>query len=345
MRLIKFCCLPLVLILLGLPAYAVDKSRLWLPKKFTAAMPKLLAAANQAEQSRRCVRVVAGEMLVNKNTPDHYYFVITCKDSQSKTYSLNYHAPVSGADPVLVAEQGRGIGEKLNLAGSDDARQLQQCIKALNLATVGMQVTSVDEAAISPLDLPDSSYAIPFKARNEQAIELDYQAQCKAGQRGKPTITIHLQPAGAKAICQQGLMVEPLLLKALEVTETVSATATSEGGFDVELPFLATNLKGDRRQFKAFCQVSSEAEAEMVVRVDPDVVVAMCRQSIEKATGRMIGVEIVEVPVMTLDEDEGEYSGVFLFDAKSPTGRPLHFQASCQIDDMGRSAVSISSKK
>lgn len=83
----------------------------------------------------------------------------------------------------------------------------------------------------------------------------------------------------------------------------------------------------------------------MVVRVDPDVVVAMCRQSIEKATGRMIGVEIVEVPVMTLDEDEGEYSGVFLFDAKSPTGRPLHFQASCQIDDMGRSAVSISSKK
>ena len=100
-------CLLALLLLSADTSLAVDENRLWLPKKFRALMPRLVATATLAEQRYRCNRVIAGEMIVSKNTPEHHYFVVTCRDQQQKSFNLSYLYPVVGSKPELIAEQGR----------------------------------------------------------------------------------------------------------------------------------------------------------------------------------------------------------------------------------------------
>ena len=66
MSMIPIPAIRILLILMGLMTVlssqivlAVDKSRLWLPKTFQQAEAKLMAAAQEAEASHRCVDVVS----------------------------------------------------------------------------------------------------------------------------------------------------------------------------------------------------------------------------------------------------------------------------------------------
>ena len=89
-----------LLILFCLPTVtmALDESRLWLPKKYQSLMPKFITAALEAESTERCQKVINGQFVPNKTTETFYYFVITCRDIERRTYNISYRYPVEGGE-------------------------------------------------------------------------------------------------------------------------------------------------------------------------------------------------------------------------------------------------------
>lgn len=97
MFLLRLLVLTLLLSLSTL-GFALDESRLWLPKKYKGLMPKFITAALEAESTERCQKVINGQFVPNKTTEDYYYFVITCRDIERRTYNISYRYPVDGGD-------------------------------------------------------------------------------------------------------------------------------------------------------------------------------------------------------------------------------------------------------
>lgn len=77
------------------PVFALQESRLWLPKKYQYLMPRLVNAANTVESSQDCVEVVDAQLDVGRSTDTLPVFRIICRNTQGVTYIVR----ISG-DPV-----------------------------------------------------------------------------------------------------------------------------------------------------------------------------------------------------------------------------------------------------
>lgn len=336
------------ILLFSIESAAVDASRLWLPKKYSAAKPKLIAAAKRAEETRRCKKVIKGEMITRKNTADAYYFVLTCRDEQARTYNVSYLYPIAGTEAQLIAEQSNE-SEKLVVVKSSGVEQEQAltlCKNAvLERASEMRGVKSIDEEIRSEVTKRGLyRYEIPFLAATRLGKNIAHMAHCEVDKSGRVTFSSLLQSAGAVALCNQALLEEPLLLKNIEL-EDKNTFIEKDEMIDVTIPFSATNLAGDRRQFNAFCSADRQAGVkEIDIEIERDSLYSLCLEALNEASDEMIGV-VAHDQLFELTEEYGEFSAYLYFDAKNQSGRALRFQAACEIDDSGRSSVMIEARQ
>ncbi|WP_339671350.1 hypothetical protein [Dasania marina] len=180
-------------------AWAITESQIWVPKRYSEAKHKLLSTAVEAERSPRCVTAIQGSMVVEKTTAEAYYFVITCRDKNRKTYNLSYSYPVAGAMPSLLNEQYlfapepvvSSLQSAVPMISANAAWPL--CITALQKQTRTMLNVLMLEDNPRPSDqgLPEQVFTIPFDAQNPQGLALKYQAHCAVD--GQEAITIKIR--------------------------------------------------------------------------------------------------------------------------------------------------------
>lgn len=338
-------CLLAVLLSNAGTAFAVDENRLWLPKKYKALKPRLVATAVLAEQRYRCNRVIAGEMIISKNTPDDYYFVVTCRDQQQKSFNLSYLYPVAGDKPELIAEQGRLVhrASAQSDGGVDDQQALALCRKAMFEATASMPQVQLREQEITAGEELNGHYryVMPFDVQSPSATLVRYQATCQVDSNSGIKLAVKLQTAGALVLCKEALPAATVLLKKLAIIDQAIKSHSDEQGYNFDIPFTATNLNQQQRQFRAACQVDQHGRAELNTEIDPNSVLSVCREGIVAAAKNMLDVVVLDGQQDQLQAVDGDYSGVILFDAKSPGGRALHYQAKCQVDKRGRSSIEL----
>lgn len=75
------------LLLLYVPAAALDERRLWLPVRYQSLYLPLVKAAQRAEALDRCVTVMEGTMDIEQSRPGHPIFRILCRQPNGHTYN------------------------------------------------------------------------------------------------------------------------------------------------------------------------------------------------------------------------------------------------------------------
>jgi hypothetical protein len=331
----------LMVMALGLSqsAWAVDESSIWLPKRYSDIKPKLLAAAREAEKTERCIKVVAGEMIVGKNTEAYFYFVITCRDKDLKTYNLSYHYPVVGDTPEIVAEQRPQNSRQpetidVPVSGIDKDQVLGLCEEGLLAATDSLDGTAILANLIEEAQELNSAYhlRLPFTALSELGNEMRYHADCVVSQDGKVSIDLVLESAGALVICRDDLRAESILLGQSQVVEEeIRELPAAEGRFQFQIPF-DINIGADKSiRYSADCQLSAEGDTEIVMTLQPMGALTLCKAELLRETSLMKPVEIEDQPL-----SESVSDGLFLmqlnFSANDPDRNKRQFIAHCQVN-------------
>ncbi len=341
-------------------AMAVDESRIWLPKKYSAVKPKLLAAAREAEQTSRCITVVAGEMIVRKNTDEHYYFVITCRDKHYKSYNLTYLYPVVGQTPELVAEQlpkNTKKQQKIDVAetGIDKEQAAVLCRNELVVATDTLdEVTLLEDLLVGPSIVQAEGqlegqvgvqkshflYVMPFTALSELGNDARYRADCRVSREGKATIEVVLESAGALVLCKDSLRAESILLGRSQVLDdSIVELPASDGGFHFQIPFDAKTSGSSAIRYLADCQLTADGSSEIVMNLQALGALAICKDSLRMETFLMKAVEIAENPLSESVTDDF-FKFQLGFSANDPDGNQRQFVAHCLVDQEAEVEIS-----
>ncbi len=327
--------------------YAVDTDRLWLPKKYRSIKPKLLQAATEAENTERCLTVIAGEMIVRKNSDTHYYFVITCRDKSARTYNLSYLYPVSGAVIDLVAEQlpsqQRSKVEVVAVddSGVDDKAALQFCRNQISTSADYLDGIDIIEEDISPVEETGSgfSYTIPFFAKSELGSNVRYQTHCTVSETGETIIELSLEREGAIAICRDSVRAEAIIYGRIRIDEDQITQTDNDSGYRFQLPFEVTNRIGTTIHYSSDCTIDEQGGAEAVVRLVASGALAICKDSLRTETLLMKSVEIDEDASQLTSEDDGVFRLDIPFTAKTRSGNVRHFKAHCDVDEEGETYI------
>ncbi|MGK0500524.1 MAG: hypothetical protein ACJAYG_002175 [Oceanicoccus sp.] len=322
--------------------WAVDTSRLWLPKKYAQVKPKLMLAAQQAEESDRCSTVVAGEMILRKNTPQNYYFVITCRDSAFKTYNLTYLFPIAGDMPSLKAEERSRVEQQIIVGviddqGIDEPQAIQLCRNAMIELADEFDVMVITESALKVKSRPNGSFymQLPFTAQSELGNAINYRADCRVNPQGEVKLVSLLEEEGALTICRDNLRVEAALYGRIIIDEQAKALldVTVNGDFIYSMPFDVKTRIGAVIRYGSQCQVNTKAEAEVTIKLLADGALANCKDELAD-----------EFDVMTIAESElkveslpnGSFYIQFPFTAQSVLGSVINYRADCRVPPEGQ---------
>lgn len=343
-----FVTLTLASLLLVSPlAQAVDANKIWLPKSFSHVRPKLLAAANQAEQTERCVKVISGEMISRKNTDENFYFVITCRDAQHRSYNLSYLYPVVGDVPKLKSEQRPQGYQQEEVVVSETGVNLEQaqtlCINELTATTDEFETTGLDAANLSGQQQGDGAYALvlSFTALSELGNDTLYSGNCQVSAEGEVTANITLQSAGALVICLDDLRGESILLGRSSVIDSeIESLDSVDGHFTFSIPFDVKARKSSPTRYAASCQVSPEGDANTTIALQAAGALAICKDTLLEETLLMKAVSIIEPPIS--ESLNAEMFGYQIgFTANDPEGNQRNFKASCEVTTEGDAEVSV----
>lgn len=338
----------IALLFTGSWAYAVDQERLWLPKSYSELKPKLLAAAQQAEASDRCITVTAGEMIVSKNTTEDYYFLITCRDQHGNTYSLSYLSPVMGDAPTLLAEQ---LSSKDQLhykkiehptATINAEQALQLCRNDLDSAANMLdQVELLTQQIATPIEnIGSFFYQLPFTAKSALGNDIRYRQDCQVSRDGKVHSEIVLEREGALVLCQDTLRGEAVFLgRLLFDTQSMSESAQQAGaGFNFQIPFDVKNRIGSLIRYGSTCQVSPQGDAQVSIFLTEAGALAICKQSMLTETLLMRNVKVAEQPSW-VQQRQGRFDLHIPFTANDPEGNERAFKAICELDEDGEADI------
>jgi len=336
------------LILAGQSALAVDANRIWLPKKYNSVKPKLMAAAIEAEKTDRCVKVIAGEMITRKNTEDHFYFMITCRDQNRITYNLTYLYPKEGYKAELVSEQNPSNAIKqeeveITEAGVDKEQVLVLCKNEFITATDTLDNIVVLENLLAEVRGEDRgfSYNIPFTALSEFGSPARYRAECNVSHEGKATIDIFLTGEGALVVCKDSLRAESILLgRSTVVEEGITAIPTIDNSFHFKIPFDAKTRGSAPLSYSADCRVQADGDSDIVMSLLPAGALVLCKDSLRMETFLLKGVEIDD-EALNLSEQEGLFYLELAFTANDPEGKKRNFKGICNIDEESEAYVEI----
>lgn len=350
-----FLLTALLVLLLMVPVqqvYAVDASRIWLPKKYQEIKPKLLDAAREAESSERCMKVVAGEMIVRKNTAEHYYFIVTCRDATFKTYNLTYLYPVAGNTPELLAEQlsleEQAKQQEVDIEddGVNEEQALTLCQNEMAKQIDEMDAVTVIEEEVGPVDLRQGyfHYQLPFTTRSGLGSAILYRGDCAVSPKGETTLDIVLEDAGALAICRDSLRAEAILYGRIAIMDEgiEQQSDSAAGDYVYHLPFDVKNRIGTVIRYGSTCQVSQQGESEISIYLQQAGALAVCKDVLRTETLLMRNVLVAEQPSAEYREqtEAGEQFGFEIpFTASDPDGNTRNFKANCQVDEAGEAEV------
>ena len=337
-------------LLLSSVAIALDTNRIWLPKKYQAAKPKLIAAAKDAEQTERCVSVLGGEMITRKNTPENYYFVITCRDSNLKSYTLSYLYPVKGEMPEMVAEQRSKAEQKKQDAvavedtGVDADKALQLCRSQIPLLTDELDaVTLLEQGNLTARPWQDGFfYRLPLTAHSDLGNEVRYRVECKVTKSGETSAELVLESEGAEVICRDEVRAETVLYGRIRFDEEAIEAIPDLTGFHYVLPFEVKNRIGSVIRYQADCKLNAEDEISIALKLLPSGALAICKASLLTETLLMKSVEVAEQASAEsiIDTDSGQRFKIQIpFTANDPDGNQRNFKASCLVDEEGGAEV------
>lgn len=324
--------------------YAVDTDRLWLPKKYQSIKPKLLQAATEAENTERCITVIAGEMIVRKNSDTHYYFVITCRDQSARTYNLSYSYPISGTSIDLVAEQSSSLQhDKVEIVVVEDSVvdekvALQLCRNEINTSIDYLDGIEIIEQDISSVEKAGSgfSYKIPLFAKSALGSNVLYQTHCVVSEAGDAEITLTLEREGAIAICRDSVRSEAIIYGRISIDEDqIVPVDNNTAGYRFQLPFEVKNQIGTTINYSSECTVDEYGEADVVVSLVTSGALAICKDSLRTETLLMKSVEIDEEASQVVSGNNGIFRLDIPFTAKTSSGHVRSFRAHCEVDEEG----------
>ncbi len=334
-------------------SWAVDPGVLWLPKKYSDARPKLMRAARDAENMERCKVVIAGEMIVSKNTSDEYYFVITCRDAGRRSYNLSYQYPRTSDGFELLAEQRSSLStdkESTTLPGKDGVTRehaITMCTEALAEETVLTDWTEVLEDSIQELE-HDNQWVFhlqfPFQGKNRFDELVEFNSDCYVDKKGVAQLELgKLHKEQALENCYEGLEDESILIGRIEVLfdQVSEVSHESQWAYRYNLPFTSKNKKAELVRYNADCLVSEDGDAEVETRVDVESIQNMCIDAVKKEARMMMSVQILQDKIQPVEEQEYNFYVQIPFDATDPVGRSLHYVGECNVNDAGRSQVDI----
>ena len=174
---------------------ALDDEVLWLPASYQVKLaPELREAALRLEATERCERLMRGSLHDSTRGIDNAVFLLVCRDTQHKTYSvladantleLTYVVPPE--PPAVEEEQPQPDAAELLRARVDALRQ--ECeqlfvrktrfMKKLKRVQAGSEDPQVDEQGAITI-------YIPFDAESLQGKPLNYAAECSSAAPGAP---------------------------------------------------------------------------------------------------------------------------------------------------------------
>lgn|GEM_PF-3822809 len=323
-------------------AYAVDESRLWLPKKHQSIKPGLLAAATEAEQTERCVTVVRGEMIVRKNTDTHYYFLITCRDTSARTYSLSYLYPVAGDRIELVAEQ-----QSLTpTAGPVESEGLGLGLGGLGVGGVVNSGISKELEGIAKGDGEteqnlDRDFEEDFEAYIDAAADTGVAIESESDADTEKTLVADEEVA--LSLCFDGITNGPAYLDGIEVLESdVGPVQIMPEGFSYQIPFVAKTLLANRVLYQAQCLVSGAGDVRVEIALEREGAIAICRENIRAETIAYGRIRLHEDEIAQMDSEGQEtYRFEFPFDIENRIGTVIRYNSECTIDAEGATDVVI----
>lgn len=325
--------------------WGVDSGRLWLPKQYQAAMPKLQEVANLAENSQRCVDVIHGKLQLSKTTDQDYYFVITCRDKNQRTFNLSFKSPVNSGTPRLVAEQRSGAAAAVVPPDAADSGINSQqagelCRKEFPAAVDALDEVSLMVDAIAEVQAVDDGFllSLPFTSQSDLGQRVSYVAECRVSSQGETHFSIVLQRDGALTICKDHLRSEAILIGRSSMADEDVVDMEEEQGFRFHIPFRVKTLEVDGINYLADCRVSRSGDSEISLALQPSGAFRICQRALKIETLLMKGVSMADQPVSERHQGQ-QFLFEMAFDANSPDGNPRKFRAECRVDEEGEASV------
>ncbi len=268
-----FGFLAVFLVVICEPAFALRESRLWLPKKYTYLMPRLIGAAYTAESSDDCVEVVDAQLDVGRSTKELPMFRIICRNVEGRTYIVRLSGePVSEA----TRQQAAKDAEKTNSAGvSVKQWQHSQGGSRTNSAKeISKTVEELEEDDAIDIDsiLRDLEKGDEVDKMNElngfegiEGIEIVDEDEDQSAESETPKIIEPIEAEKGWSICLNAVEKKTanMLNVKLHAEPRPQAEFTAAGETIYPVDFEAANALGVMLNYRASCKVLSSG----IVRV------------------------------------------------------------------------------
>lgn len=268
------------------PAFALQESRLWLPKKYRYFMPRLIIAATEAEESSDCVEIVDGQLDVGRSTDTQPLFRIICRNPEGVTYIVRLSgAPGGKVFTESGDDEGPAVAPGISIkawAGKDDSEIVQE-VSEDDLGNIDELLFGDDASSKGDRDSlegfetddPEAEEESFLTKDSDYADLLEADAPNSTDTQIEPDVPVSVEPIEAEegwAICIKGIEKKTAkMLNAkiyLEPRPVPEFTSTGETIYSVD--FDASNPLGVMLNYQATCKVIASGISRITVRTRKD---------------------------------------------------------------------------
>jgi hypothetical protein len=341
-------------------SWAVDSSVLWLPKKYSDVKPKLLNAAREAEGMERCAVVIAGEMIVSKNTEEHYYLVITCRDIGLRSYNLSYQYSKKADDFDLLAEQRSSLSnenrsslpnekrESLPIKdGMTKERAVQMCRDALAEESALSNWIKVLDDAVEEMDHDDEwifHLKFPFQGKNRFDEIVEFSSECFINEEDGAQIHLgKLHKERAVQMCRDALAEESVLSNWTKVLDDAieEIDHDDEWIFHLKFPFQGKNRFDEIVEFSSECFINEKEGAQIHLgKLHKEQALENCYEGLEDESILIGKIKILFDEVSEVKhESHWAYRYNLPFTTNNRKSELVRYNADCLVNSDGESEV------
>lgn len=186
-------------VFLAVKAFALDDSRLWLPKSYQTFYVSLVNAALAAEETDRCVTVLEGTLDLDQSTPERPVFRILCRQESG----VSYNEMVDGTDyKTLTTPASKDSYWSEESRRRRERERLMETYWHLCQTEIARQTRLMNELQwLTPMPaVPSSetdgrvSYILDFDAKTPEGRPLHYRLQCAVSESEGATVSILRRP-------------------------------------------------------------------------------------------------------------------------------------------------------
>ena len=232
--------------------------RFWLPRSYQSYMPQLIAAANAAEQTERCVEVLQGSLATDKPGENEVQFLLTCRDDDKRSYNLRYaYYPATGAIELTHEQKSQYRIEKEKAAAKAKAEE-EARLKAEQEALEKMKADIIAMA---------EAEAKAEAERQAELSELD-TANMDAIERAAALAEMPVDEELAWESCLTSLKAQTRNMKDLDIeTEPrPESKVVHEVEREFEINFQAKNPQFRVLNYRAYCHVWQDGRSAVKIK-------------------------------------------------------------------------------